>query len=204
MAHQSRSRSRFPIRVSAPGAAQRVEERGFLPPCQPRRSLAAPSTQQVTNANPVNQESTTDIVSALQAVLSPLKSPIALVPASLALAFKLAVLIIAFTIQLYFMGIYLVDIVKESSVLRQIGDQRQAIIIRDGQPTLVDRERTSMGIGMSGMFLCFVASLPLLGAYVSHAKGRGFVEGYALSTFFCCFGLVVVLCLPNIRRRRST
>ena len=84
------------------------------------------------------------------------------------------------------------------------GDQSEATNVRNEKPTRAEKERALMGMLIWAVTVFFVASIPLLGAYASHSKGRGIVEGYALSTFFCCFGLVVVLCLPNIRRRKST
>ena len=61
------------------------------------------------------------------------------------------------------------------------------------------REDVEMSSTFSLVALIIGGSLPPLGAYVSHAKGRGIAEGFVLVTFFSCLGLIVVLCLPTIR-----
>lgn len=59
-------------------------------------------------------------------------------------------------------------------------------------------EEARLLVGLS-VILLFSAILPLLGAYASHAKGRGAAEGYNLATYFNLIGLIVVLCLPTNR-----
>jgi hypothetical protein len=62
--------------------------------------------------------------------------------------------------------------------------------------TLSDAKSTFM---LHIVVLGFIASLPLLGSYISYAKHRGPAEGYGLVTFFGPLGLIVALCLPTNR-----
>ena len=59
-----------------------------------------------------------------------------------------------------------------------------------------EEERHRM-IGGAFIIAFFLVTLPFLGAFISHAKGRERAEGYVLVTFFGPIGLIVALCLPR-------
>jgi hypothetical protein len=67
--------------------------------------------------------------------------------------------------------------------------------------TYVTLRQARSALGTSVILAFFVVTLPLLGAFTSHVKGRGIAEGYDLVTFFGPIGLVVALCLPSNPRR---
>jgi hypothetical protein len=69
------------------------------------------------------------------------------------------------------------------------------LCLSDDQYTWEERRR----LGGMSLVLLFLATLPLLGAYVSHAKRRGIAEGFVLVAFFGPLDLIVALCLPTNR-----
>ena len=74
-------------------------------------------------------------------------------------------------------------------------------IVREGYWfTIQARGGSSVQLVLTLIIAFLLVTMPLLGAFISHAKRRGLAEGYILVTFFGPIGLIVALCLPTNRK----
>ena len=172
-----------------------------VPP--PLPTIASPTVrapQQAVEADRLTPQPPINLADTVRDVFNVLRATHTITRTTILVLLKIVITGLAVLMNLFILGSLLGTFVDDLRIVHQIGDQPYAMIIRDGHTTVQDRDSALKEFGSSIILLFFAAALPLLGAYVSHAKRRGFAEGYILSSFFCCIGLIVVLCLPTVRK----
>ena len=112
---------------------------------------------------------------------------------------KFVLTTLAVLLNCFMLSIMIRSLADDLQLVNQVGDRQHAIVVKDGHPFIQSRTDALSSLGTTMIVFFLVGSLPLLGAYISHAKGRGLAEGYNLVTFFGPIGLIVGLCLPTNR-----